>query len=92
MEPKNKCFKLTDLQSCKRRTDLDNEAVVATGEGRWKAQEPGVDLCTLLYQKQMTNHRTAHATLQCHAAAWAGGELRGEWMRVYGQLRPLLFS
>ena len=54
------------------------------GEGLVK--EFGMDLCTLLYLKWITNkdplYSTGHSA-QCYVTDWMGGEFGEEWIHVY---------
>ena len=43
--------------------------------------------------KMITNKVLLYSTgnsAQCYAAAWTGGALGGEWIRVYGWLDPFV--
>ena len=54
-------------------------------------REFGMDMYTLLHLKWITNEDLLHSTenpAQCYAAAWVGGESRGEWIHVYVWLSP----
>ena len=54
-------------------------------------REFGMDMYTLLHLKWITNEDLLHSTenpVQCYAAAWVGGESRGEWIHVYVWLSP----
>ena len=45
-----------------------------------------IDMYTLLYSKWITNKVLLYSTwnsAHCYAAAWMGGEFRGEWIHVY---------
>ena len=51
----------------------------------------GMDMYTLLYLKWITNKDLLYSTgnsVQCHVAAWMGGEFAGEWIHVYVWLNP----
>ena len=75
-----------NLQNRKRLTDLENELMVAGGEGTVKDFGK-----VMLYLKQITNKNLLHSTwnsAQCYVAAWMGGRFGGEWTRVYIWLRP----
>ena len=50
-----------------------------------------IDMYTLLYSKWITNKVLLYSTrnsAHCYAAAWMGGEFRGECIHVYESLRP----
>ena len=54
-------------------------------------REFGIDMYTLLYLKWITNKDLLYSTgnsASCYVAAWMGGELGGEWIRVYVWLSP----
>ena len=84
------------MQNRKRLTDLENKLLVAGQgggeEGReGKVRELGVVMYTLLYLKWIINKDLLYSTgnsAQCSVAAWMGGELGGEWIRVYVWLSP----
>ena len=49
-------------------------------------REFGMDRCTLLHLKWITNKDLLDSTgnsAQCHVAAWIGGEVEGECIHVY---------
>ena len=49
-------------------------------------REFGMDMCTLLHLKWITNKDPLYSTwnpAQCYVAAWMGGEFGGEWIHVY---------
>ena len=51
----------------------------------------GMDTCTLLYSKWITNKDLLYSTgnsAQRYVAAWMGGESGGEWMHVHVWLSP----
>ena len=82
-----------NLQNTKRLTDLENELMVVSREGRGEgiARKFGLDLYTLLYLKWITPKDLLYSTrnsAQRHAAAWFRGEFGGEWMHVYARLIP----
>ena len=55
------------------------------GWGGGIVREVGMDMCTLLCLKRMTNEDLLSRTggsAECHVAAWTGGESVGEWTRV----------
>ena len=66
------------LQNRKRHTDLENEFMVARGEGSRKGivREFGTDMYTLLSLKWITNKALSRA-------AWMCGQFAGEWIYVY---------
>jgi len=72
----------------KRLTDLENELMVAAGEG-WVegiVRDLGMDMHTLLYLKRITNKDLLYTTgnfAQCYVAAWMEGEFGGEWIYAY---------
>ena len=73
-------------------TDLENELIVPRGRMRGGiVREFGMDMCTLLYLKWITNndllHNTGNSALR-YVAAWMGGEFGREWMYVYVWLSP----
>ena len=73
-------------------TDLENELIVPRGRMRGGiVREFGMDMCTLLYLKWITNndllYNTGNSAL-CYVAAWMGGEFGREWMYVYVWLSP----
>ena len=48
-----------------------------------REREFGMDLCTLLYLKWITNKDlldSAGNSAQCYVASWMGGEFGGEWI------------
>ena len=50
-----------------------------------------MDIYTLLYLKWIINKDLLYSTgnsVQCYVAAWMGGELGGEWIRVYAWVSP----
>ena len=50
-----------------------------------------MDMHTLLYLEWTTNKETLCSTVnfvQCHVAAWMGGEFGGDWIHVYVWLSP----
>ena len=60
------------------------ELTVAKGKGL--IRKFGMDMCTLLNLKRITNKGILSGTgnsAQCYVAAWMGGELRREWIRVH---------
>ena len=76
-------------------TDLENELIVPRGRMRGGiVREFGMDMCTLLYLKWITNndllYNTGNSAL-CYVAAWMGGEFGREWMHVYVWLNPFAF-
>ena len=76
---------------CRNRlTDLEKELMVARGRvgriGGRDIRESGINMCTLLYLKWITNKFLLYSTrtsVQCYAAAWMGGEFGREWIHVY---------
>ena len=62
--------------------------MVSRGEG-WRERifrEFEMDRYTVLYLKWITNKDLLYSTgksVQCHLAAWVGGEFGREWMYVY---------
>ena len=59
------------------------------GEGI--VRESGMDMDTLLYLTRRTSKDLLSSTgnsARCHVAAWLGGELGGEWIRVHVRLSP----
>ena len=60
----------------------EDKLVVASGEG-WRegiVREFGMDMCTLLYLKWITNKDLLYSTgisAQCQVAAWMGGDFAG---------------
>ena len=85
-----------NLQNTKRLTDLENELMVVSREGRGEgiARKFGLDLYTLLYLKWITPKDLLYSTGncgQCYVAAWMGGEFGGEWIHVYEWLETPLF-
>ena len=83
------------MKSRKRLTDLENELMV-TGEkdegwGRGIVRELGMDMCTLVYLKWITNEDLLYSiwySFQCYMAARMEGEFRGEWIHVHVWLSP----
>ena len=69
-----------NLKNRKRFTDLEEELMVARGEGI--VREFGMDMCTLLYLKWITT-RTYCGTLINTVSACMGEEFEGEWIHVY---------
>ena len=72
----------------KRLADLKHELTVARvkGGGERTVLEFGVDMCTLLYFKWITNKDLLYSagnSAQCYVAAWMGGKFGGEWIHVY---------
>ena len=60
------------------------ELTVAKGKGI--IREFGMDMCTLLNLKRITNKGILSGTgnsAQCYVAAWMGGVLRREWIHVH---------
>ena len=55
-------------------------------EGR--DREFGMDMCTLLYLKWVTNKDSMGNSGQCYVPAWTGGEFGGEWIHVFVWLSP----
>ena len=54
--------------------------------GRWIVREFGMDTCTLLYLKWVTNKDllyNAGISAQCSVASWMRGEFGGGWMHIY---------
>ena len=48
--------------------------------------EFGMDICTQLYLKWITNKDLLYNTgnsAQCYVAAWMGGESGGQWIHIY---------
>ena len=75
-----------NLQNRKRLTDLENELMVAGGEGTVKDFGK-----VMLYLKQITNKNLLHSTwnsAQCYVAAWMGGGFVGEWIHEQAWLSP----
>ena len=79
-------------------TDLESRLTVSSGKdvggrmGGWTVREFGMDMCTGLYLRWITNKDLLCNTqnpAQCYVAAWMGGEFRGEWIHVYVWLSPL---
>ena len=65
---------------------LYTKTLMVTKEEYW---ESGTDTSTLLHLKRITNKGLLYSTgnsAQCYAAAWMGGESRGEWTHVYKRL------
>ena len=83
-----------NLQSRNRLTDLENELMVAMGEGI--VEYFGKDVYTLLYLKWINNKDLLYSTgnsAQRYVSNWiSGGRLREGWMHVYVWLSPLLFT
>ena len=53
---------------------------------RGRDSEFGMDMCTLVYLKWITNRDLTYSTgnsAQCYVAAWMGGEFEEEWIHVY---------
>ena len=80
------------MKNRKRLTDLENELTVAGekdgGWGREIVREFGMDMCTLVYLKWITNKDLLYSTwnsAQGYVAAWMEGTL-GEngYMYMYG--------
>ena len=72
-----------NLQNRKRLTDLENELMVAGGEGTVK--DFGKVMYTPLYLKWITKKNLLYNTwssAQCYVAAWMGAGLGGEWIHV----------
>ena len=71
---------------------LESKLVVAVRRIREGiVREFGMDLCTLLYLKWITNQDLLDSTgnsAECFVAAWMGGESGGEWIQVYVWLSP----
>ena len=60
------------------------ELTVAKGKGL--IRKFGMDMCTLLNLKRITNKGILSGTgnsAQYYVAAWMGGESGGEWIHVY---------
>ena len=83
------------MKNRKRLTDLENELMVAGekdgGWGREIVGEFGMDMCTLVYLKWITNKDLLYSTwysFQCYMAARMGGEFGEEWIYVYVWLSP----
>ena len=54
-------------------------------------REFGMDICTLLYLKWITDKDLLYSTqksAQCYVAAWMEGEFGGAWICVYVRLSP----
>ena len=72
-----------NLQNRKRLTDLENELMVAGGEGTVKDFGK-----VMLYLKQITNKNLLHSTwnsAQCYVPTWMGGGLEeNEYMCMCG--------
>ena len=78
-----------NLENRKRLTDLENELMVAGGEGRVK--DLGKVTYTLLYLKWIINKGLLYSTwnsAQCYVPAWMGGGVGGESTQVYVWLSP----
>ena len=61
------------------------------GEGT--VRESGMDVDTRLCLTWRTSKDLLHSpgkSVQCHEAAWMGGEFGGEWMHVYVCLSPFV--
>ena len=72
-----------NLQNRKRLTDLENELMVAGGEGTVK--DFGKVMYTPLYLKWITKKNLLYNTwssAQCYVAACMGAGLGGEWIHV----------
>ena len=73
-----------------RLTGLEKKLMVARGEesGEGTVRALGMDMCTLLYLKWITNRDTLHTTenaAQCYVAAWVGGECgENAYVDMYG--------
>jgi len=82
MRKKNKKNKKT-CENRNRLTDLENEFMIAGGEGIVK--DFGMDRYTLLYLKWITKDLlySTRNSAQCYAAAWMGGECGGKWIHVH---------
>ena len=55
----------------------------------------GLNMCTLLYLKWITNKDLLYSTgnsAECYVAAWMGGEFGGEWIHGYIWLSSFLFT
>ena len=71
-----------NLQNRKRLTDLENELMVARGEGI--VREFGMDMYTLLYFKWITNKDPLYMELYSLLwSAWIGEGFGGEWIHVH---------
>ena len=58
-------------------------------------REFGMDMCTLLYLKWITNKDLLYSTgnsAQCYVVAWREGEHEGEKIAAYAGLNPFLFT
>ena len=81
----------------KMETNLGNEMMAAKGE-EWEegiVREFGMDMCTLLYLKWITNKDLLYSTgnsAQCYVVAWREGEHEGEKIAAYAGLNPFLFT
>ena len=78
-------------------TDLETELTVAGGGRGWGdgiVREFGMDMCTLVYLKWITNkdplvylkwitHKEHRNSAQYNVAAWMEGSFGGEWIHVY---------
>ena len=74
-----------------KRTNLRLPLGKECGEGI--VTESGIDMCTLLYLKWITDKVLLYSTsnsAQCYVAAWMGGESGGEWIHVYVWLSPFV--
>jgi len=61
------------------------------GWGEGKVREFGIEICTLLYLKWITNKDLLSSTwnsAQCYVAAWVGGEFGRKWILVCVWLSP----
>ena len=78
-----------NLQNRKRLTDLENELMVASGEGR--VRDFGKVMYTLLYLRWITNKNPLYSTwnsVQCSVPAWMRGDFGVEWIHAYVWLSP----
>ena len=59
-----KCYKSTYVQNRNRATDIDNKVTGTKGESgrRGKNWETGIDICILLYMRQITNKNLLYST------------------------------
>ena len=90
---KKKWYKWTYLQKRNRLTDLEDEFMVARGEGWGEGivSKFGTDRYTRLYLKWITNKVLLYSrgnAAQCYVEAWMGGEFGGEQIHVYVWLSP----
>ena len=79
------------MNSQSKQTQRRNLTVVELGKGI--VREFGMDMCTLLYIKWITNKDllcSAGSSSQCYVAAWMGGEFGGEW--IHGHIWPSPFA